>query len=184
MTTLGPPTPESVNAAIASLRRTIGREIVDAIVLAGPTPVQVGFYRELLALGIDQNIVLIERKLVDATTPGGVLDPVRLGGDAVWAALISTLLEAEPDNAAKLAKGFFGRLSGLSWDYERSVSVVVFAVSAYVTALVEGHRGRAVSHSRWLRMGDCFTDEDEDGLGLLAYLRACHLLVGPRDDWG
>ena len=184
MTTIGPPTPESVNAAIASLRRTIGTAAVNAIVLARPSVEQVGFHRELLALGVERNVVLIEQKLVDATTPGGVLDPVRLGADAVWAALISTLLEAEPDNAAKFAKGFFGRLSSLSWEYERSVSVVVFAVSAYVTALVEGHIGRSASHFRWLRMGDAFTDEDEDGVGILCYLRACHLLVGQGTDSG
>jgi hypothetical protein len=118
--------------------------------------------------------------LLEATTPGGLLDPRHeCGGDAVWAVALRKV-GATPVIGAKLARAWFHHLERLAWEGdEGAVATTPFVVSAYACSLFQLRAGRPERARRYFLMAGFLCDHDDRaGLGLVLAVRAGLLLRG------
>jgi hypothetical protein len=186
------PSPEKTEANVHILRDLYGADLVDPLVEIILSPEQVSFLERLEMRGhpaahirmslIDPGMLApeVEAALLEATVPGGPLDPAHLGGDVVWVAVIKTVLEVDVAGASKLARRLYARLVRISWDNTPgAVHPVTFSVVAYSVAFIEHLRDCPHEVRRWLREADGHTQHEyPPGLALLVYLRACRIWVG------
>lgn len=186
------PSPEQIEANVHILRVLYGADVVDPHVEVNLSPEQVTFLARMGLLGhpdaharmslIDPGMLApdVEVALLEATVPGGILDPCRLGGDLVWVVAIKAVLEVDVAGASRFARKLHTHLLRLGWNSDPgAVHPVTFSVSAYVVAFVEHSRGRGHEVRRWLWEADAHVaNEDPHGLAILAFLRFCRLWVG------
>ena len=115
--------------------------------------------------------------LIDATVPGGPIDPAVDGSDIPWCAMLSRMI-ATPVGASKRARQWFALMQRLRW-CDVPVSTISEAVSAYAVALMEHLRGRESEAHYWMRVAAVQNEDDERvGLGVAVVLRSARLLTG------
>jgi hypothetical protein len=118
--------------------------------------------------------------LLEATKPGGLLDPRHESGeDLVWAVALRKV-GATPVIGAKLARAWFHHLERLAWEGEDgSVATTPLAVAAYACSLFQLRAGRPERARRYFLMAGFLCDHDDRaGLGLVLAVRAGLLLRG------
>ncbi len=187
------PSPEQIEANVHILRVLYGADVVDPLVEITLSPEQLAFLERLGLPGhpdahirmslIDPGMLApdVEVALLEATVPGGILDPCRLGGDVIWIVILKAMLEVDVAGGSRFARRWFARLTRIAWGDNNpgAVHPITFAVSACVIAFVEQTRGRGHEVRRWLREADAHVaNEEPPGLAIFAYLRACRLWMG------
>jgi hypothetical protein len=115
--------------------------------------------------------------LVDATVPGGPMDPADDQSDIPWCAMLSRMVSV-PVLGSKRARQWYALQQRFRW-CDVPVSSISEGVAAYAVALFEHLRRRESEAHYWMRLGAIQNEHDErTGLGVAVVIRAARLLTG------